>query len=302
MNGVFALLIAGTIPLRAATIAPQPFTLVTETLLQLSPGLATPRTVVYPGTTSDGGSNGAVFATGSSWSGLAEARTEPDPPSAIALTRSTSNGFEQSTGAILGGGYPSYASAALEYDYYLEQTATPPVSLPPSLAFPVVIDAMVDAFATISGASFSNAAFARAYLVIGNYSSPRAVAHAPDRSFARDTHRVSYGTSLEIGQVLDVLLFAEARSVASAGPDPPINVFSHAMAIADPVIQFDQAAFDQIAIMHGFETFDLNDYFAIRYSPGVGPGAVSAIPEPGPAAMVLLALGTLAVFARSKHR
>jgi len=64
-------------------------------------------------------------------------------------------------------------------------------------------------------------------------------------------------------------------------------------AFADPIIEFDQEAFDQ---MMGEDTYSLNDAFIIEYSPGFEP----FVPEPGTVCLVATGLFGLLVRRPSK--
>ena len=75
-----------------------------------------------------------------------------------------------------------------------------------------------------------------------------------------------------------------AEAYLSNNDSIPNHPTGEAMAIADPFIEFDQAAFDQMQADLGEATFNLSDYFTIEYSEGI-------IPSPG--TMGLLALGGL---------
>jgi len=70
------------------------------------------------------------------------------------------------------------------------------------------------------------------------------------------------------------------------------NVNSSVSAFVDPVLRFDQAAFDE---MYGSNTFPLEDYYSFRFSPGI-----SNVPEPSTALM--LCLGLLLLGGRGQKR
>jgi hypothetical protein len=283
--------------LTAATILNlEPHTLVTQTVLEhgTRPGFI--KTVVYPGTISTSAANTETFATGSFWRGFEEAKTGPDPPSALANSKSESRGVVGANGLIIGGGYPSFARATLEYQVLLVETAELPDTTPDTLPVPVTVNAFLRASASMDGESPFNAAFAFGYAVIAGHTSPRVVAHAPDSSFAVDTSTVVREFTLDVGQVIDVVLFTEARSVASAGPYGFTTVISEATAFIDPVFSFNQDAFDETARSGGFPTFDLSQYYAFQYSPGIGPAIPGQeLPEPGSIAFALLGLGGIAL-------
>jgi|SRR5687767_6274424 hypothetical protein len=57
-------------------------------------------------------------------------------------------------------------------------------------------------------------------------------------------------------------------------------------AFIDPVFSFNQEAFDEAARTQGFASFDLGQYYAFRFSPGIGPD-VPADPVPEPVLSVL---------------
>ena len=249
-------------------------------------------------------SNGEQFATGSSWRSEVFARTRSNPPSAFASSLSESRGVVGSNGLIVGGGYPSFARSTFEYQVVIDQTATLPTGAPASLPLPTTVKATMRAFASIDGEVASNAASAFGYAVIAGIFSPRVVAHAPALSFAVDERLFSLDFALTSDTIIEVVLFGEARTVASAGPFGLTTVFSKAEAFIDPVFAFNQAAFDDYARAQGFATFDLSQYYAFRFSPGIGQDTpIEPIPEPATLALLLAGLGGLAVRKRRRvHR
>ena len=286
----------------ALTLAPAwleaaPITLeAIQTVLEIGTRPGFTQTFVSPGQNEVGRSNTEQFATGSFWRGHAVAGTRSDPPVALANSLSESRGVVGANGQIVGGGYGSFARSSLEYQVVIDQTAALPAGAPASVDVPTTVKARMRAFASIDGEFPFNAASAFGYAVLGGHFSPRVVAHAPDLSFATDERLFTLDFALTPDTAIDVVLFGEARTVASAGPFGLTTVFSRAEAFIDPVFTFNQAVFDDYARAQGFATFDLSQYYAFRFSPGIGQNVPSeGIPEPATLVLLLAGLGGLAV-------
>lgn len=173
----------------------------------------------------------------------------------------------------------------LNYQVAVEQLRAIPVHVALPVTLDITVAGLVDATTSTSSAD----AFARirsAVLVSEDE------AHA---RFGRETDDFfrTYSVAVFPGIVFDVELLAGCFAIATEA-----NPLSRCFALADPLFEFDQVAFDQLAAARGVPSFPLADFYAFQFSPGlVGdsppapPGQPVGIPAP---ATPLLALGGLA--------
>ena len=100
---------------------------------------------------------------------------------------------------------------------------------------------------------------------------------------------------LRLGSTFDFYLEAGA-AVAMSG-EGPFPSTSSAQAVADPILRFDQEAFDQLNLDNGRPTFNLAHYYSFELSEGVNG---NGIPEPTTAVLLLLGIAAGAVRRPSK--
>jgi hypothetical protein len=107
--------------------------------------------------------------------------------------------------------------------------------------------------------------------------------------------------------VLEFSLDAFAQTLADPDIVPRAELRALARAVADPVLSFDQAAFDAMAAAQGFPIFNLADNFRFEFSPmlftqGPEPPPTSGVPSPSTIALTSLSAGGLVLLHGLRHR
>jgi hypothetical protein len=227
-----------------------------------------------------------TFGDGSSWSGVAHAlaggggNTLDDPPTADVTVDVTVS--EVGETSVLGS-----ASANAHYFFYarVNQTAPPPIGYNP----PVMVRVTYHGETTITGdAEFST-----------NERSQAAAYFSIRDDFLATNHVAEQAASLQ-GQLLDDFGATYTFTLSPGEVGNPLHVYvradaslyvrgsgtAHAHAIADPVFELDQAAFDEYAAFAGFETFPLDQYYGLEFSEAFAP-------EPAGGAQAIAAIAAL---------
>lgn len=189
------------------------------------------------------------------------------------------------------------ASAHLRYEILLTVTAPPPVEL---AAVPVNV-AVLGQFSrseTFNGSEVAPTASASALVYIrSNPTIPPVAAdvlreQANTSSAALPNFDKIVSVSLMPGHVYIVDLVAGCQHNDAGSVPVTFSSSATCSALADPVFSLDQAALDA---QLGSDSFPLVAFYRFEYSVGV-----TAIPEPGSAALMIVGLGGLAVLRRRR--
>lgn len=224
-------------------------------------------------------------SAGSSWNGLATAETGVlGRPFATARAESFTRSVVGPRGTLAHAPGESVTSASLFYQVVIVQIVPPPV---PLQFLPATVNTRASAFIAVVGDPASNAAFASAQATINNIGTASIRIFSDPNSPTEETTVTDVDFLFLPGQLIDVELLVGARSRSGGNIGGPLSTSAVATAFADPVFRFDQEAFDEIARMQGFATFDLSRYFAFE------DGLSSAPTVPGPASMTLVVAGGL---------
>jgi hypothetical protein len=104
----------------------------------------------------------------------------------------------------------------------------------------------------------------------------------PNGDFVSPPINVPIGLTPTNDDQLQIILRANAAANVSAGGH---WLESKGSCYVDPTFAFDQATFDANAALLGYQTFPLDQYFALEFSPGLDQ---LGVPEPSSAALLLL--------------
>jgi hypothetical protein len=128
----------------------------------------------------------------------------------------------------------------------------------------------------------------------------------PSREFFPDSLDETVDILVTRDTVLEFSLNALANTFADPSSVPRAELRALARAVADPVLSFDQAAFDAMAAAQGFPTFNLADHFRFELSPllftGLEPPPTSGVPSPSTIVLTSLGAGGLVLLHGLHHR
>ena len=214
------------------------------------------------------------------------------------------------SGSALGGGVDLFdrvqngggAQAILTYEVAIVELIAPPV-FTPLVPIEARIRAETSAFA--SPTAGGSEASARADITLLRMDPPdtRFIRFEqftaedfsdPSREFFTDSLDETVDILVTRDTVLEFSLNALANTFADPSSVPRAELRALARAVADPVLSFDQAAFDAMAAAQGFPTFNLADHFRFEFSPLLstqGPEPPPPSGVPGPSTIVLTSLG-----------
>jgi hypothetical protein len=177
-------------------------------------------------------------------------------------------------------------SAFLTYQIRIAQSRPSPLVFQP----PLPITATIHGEANVMGDLGANGATASAQVVAsllfhgggaiggGTTSASQVDPHG------QFTHTFAFTVTLSNAPTL----LDSIASATTSARTPIRGGNMEAMALADPTFSFDQAAFDQYAAAHGFQTFNLDNYYGFEFSPGI-------VPEPGTLALLLAGIALCAL-------
>jgi hypothetical protein len=257
----------------------------------------------------DSGAERGTTPCGDSFVGAAALRCQRSIPASDGMnfgvlvdedgTGNTTGGKALQTLSISDPGFVNFSAPGTmttSLTYFLKVVQTAPLSAT-ELVIPIAFhrDVEIDvhdsdttgssAEACVTGVShFGGTSGGPSCVEVRDASGPPSLVDDTDLQFGFEASDLQNGTAVgEVDVELDAACWLETHSGGSAS----------CRAFADPVIGFDQAAFD--AAM-GTNTFRLGDFFELRASDGI------AVPEPSRAALSAGALLALAAVARARSR